>query len=302
MNTKLTFKGKSIEAGKTIFNNGKVERHNPIPWKQSSYRNAHGIIVDFKKLPLKVVGKGGQLEDMTRPDRDANNGVSIVTYDEILDFSRSRTLQLDNVIHAEVIQAIRDWDRCVSASKSEGERTIDSGMLIEHEPDIYVDREYDNTEELLNVNDAISKMRLPSYEGLFYILCAYFDIVPSGTAKYPKKEMFNNFSSSFGKVGVASKLLNVIEDPDKDSGVYLDVVMKPEFYKEAIVKLAFGHGIITEQNGTFMMGSIDLGTDLGKIHITNPEKLARLTSELQSKVDFKLTDREVKSKGVETIK
>lgn len=293
---------RTVEEGKTTFSNGRINRGTASPIKMTSYRNVYGSVVRYKNLPLKEL-KDGKLVDKMVPDPNSESGYRVELYGLHLDFTASRSITLDNFIHAEVIQAIRDAPSTVSSKKSENEPSVSTGSIIEYEPNVAVAKEFEDNDILFSVGDVISKMRLRSYKSLFLLLCSYFEIKAADNSVHPFKEKFNTFSKMFqGSTTSAQVLLDVVEKPNTSSGVYTKVVMREEIFNEAIVKMACEKQVIKVKQDGFYLGSVYLGPDMGLIYKNNMEKMARIRQELQKVIDFPLLKGREEKEQTETAK
>ena len=266
------------------FFNGKVSRNRPAPWFTASFRDQYGRVVKFKELPLHKVkvdaknkpisdGKGGfETEvDLTT----TTDGKTIAkTWDQNLDFTGGRrSLRLHKVVHEEVIQAIRDMNTCVSSKKTEGLKEVKIGRILEHEPEVKLEKDFTSAMNEIEAMGLVGKLIEKVNEPIFYYLTATLGLVRGSDA---------------------DKVMNITKvakaTPDKFIAFFdksaKELTLKKELIEPAIITLALGYGVITSQNGLYMLNDMKLGTDKGRIHIDYNKEMGLIKAALDKVVSM----------------
>lgn len=232
-------------------------KNSMLPWLVSAY--THPVTMEkvyFKEIPLYRAD--GELHIV--------NGVQKL-YGKDLDFMTNPTasLRLHEVVHKDVIAAIRDYSECVSTKKSPGVPMVESGRLLEVEEEVWAAKEEAQVQEEFDAADIVSALRAvltkkseTKPEELYLInqAAALLDI---GTKQSEINQVIQ--INEISKVE-PSKVLDLFE-PYKRS--LAAPKLKQELKNDALIRLAIEHGAITFSNNLFFVGNIELGDNPGRI-------------------------------------
>lgn len=251
------------------FTNARISYGRPRPWRVSSYRDQYGRIVDFKQI--------GLYKENGEPDMipDGNGGQTQRTWGKILNFSSNqRVLELDPVIHKDVIQAIRDYPKCRSSSKSEGLPWVELGRVFEEEPEL---AEQQQLEAAMLENEAqkaflqVSHLEENMDPFVFDMICAANGIMNgSQQSKWLRlKTVVENNPQNF---------IDTLEDGE--------IVVRQDLYGPTLIKLANSNNVLAHKNGIYYLEDVNLGSRLGKIHSEYQNHLGAIKDALDEKLEY----------------
>jgi hypothetical protein len=253
------------------FNNGRIENNQPIPHILSSYYDKYGQIVDFRQIPL-CEEKNGEIVDKVRPDG------SVMTYDKSIDFQRNRTIELHPVIHKKVIQAIRNSNKTVSSKKDEGYPKVKNGWIIEHEPFVNINSEYQENQLENDVHYLLRLIKQPDNKDTYHTLCVFMGLL-SGQ----KKDVYNKLSKLALKDNNSKKrfLMHFVTD-DQGQVDFENLELTDSVRNQATIKEAIILKVITYEGGLYYFGKKSLGHNSKLIHVEHHDLMGAIQSSIQN--------------------
>jgi hypothetical protein len=253
---------------KVQFDSVRITRHKSMPFQISSFRDLNGRVVRFKQIPL--LRENGE-EDYFF---DANDRKVVKTWDEIVDFSSRRTLILDPVIHKNVITAIRCLEATVTSQKPEGYKPVSKGWILEYEPDVAIEKQYDSTTAGIAAMTLLGKVLNADEMTYAYVSMAI------GVAPMRDKDGLMNRKATLGKMAEF-----VQADPKKFMSIFIDfdnLILKNAIYDETTCRLAARFGILYTKSGFIHFDD----EPVGKTYVDIAQKSLTVLQDIKAKLDF----------------
>ena len=268
------------EFGKKVeFFNGRITNMKRVPWQSQGYTDKYGQEVSFSRCPLvEKVGEKYYHKRML----DNEGKYVIATYGKAIRFGPGQVmLSLDSIEHMELIRRLRDWKKTVSSKKtpvknSAGEPIIPvvkSGRLIESEPDVTEEREFQETMLELSASNLMGTMlKKPMVRDMYCSLVGInieqseFKVVGAIKLQFDKDK--KKFLAYFN------------EDKDGDV-IIVNPSFKENFFNQAAVRLAEKKGFIVKNEGVYMFNGKSLGHAMSDIPRLHSEQLGEIISELK---------------------
>lgn len=240
---------------KVRFYNGRMNGIRSVPSIYSEYVDENGVSQRFRDIPLKKAD--GKWDEYTTRDGE----VVRRTYGQPLKFNNRRHVDLHPIVHEEVIKAIRSMPITRSSQAPHG--LIEKGQIIEHEPEIVEQKEYNQAKLKRSAYVLVDTLEKHQEEPVFMYVCALLNIrIKDSDAS--KVNRLNAIAEDNPQ-----KLLELFDDAE-------NCKLDARLINPAIIKIAIQQRKIKNEGGVYWFNDVQLGSNADKIHVEYTDLLGEI--------------------------